>query len=280
MQDLAPVEVAFTAADGTHLVGRRMGRGKPVVLIHGSGGGLNSFDPVAPLLADEFELWVYARRGYAPSDGCSRAKTFHDDVADLTSVLAATGGRAHVVGVSYGATVALHAAQRDSAMIRSVALFEPPLYSAGSALAPVLARYRRLVAAGDLPAASRLFAEKVSHVPAVILDALAQVPDARRNAEQEAAEAAEAVACLHDLEAMATDEPDVGRWVDVRLPVLLIQGADTWAPMPTTMDTLAEALPQVTRRRLAGQMHFATHTAPELFADTLSQFLRAALDQR
>lgn len=280
MRDPLAAEVSFTAADGTRLVGRRIGQGSPVILVHGSAGGLDSWDPVVPLLADEFELWVYARRGYAPSGDCPGSKTFADDVADLEAVLAATGGRAHVVGASYGAAVALHAARGDSHMIRSVALFEPPLFAAGPVLGPVLERYRALIGRGDLAAATRVFAEEVSRVPPAILRAVAEAATPPRDAGREAAEAAGAVGCLHDLEAMATDDLDIDRWTDVRVPVLLIQGADTWAPMPTTMDTLAEALPQVTRRRLAGQMHFATHTAPELFADTLSQFLRAALDQR
>lgn len=39
------------------------------------------------------------------------------------------------------------------------------------------------------------------------------------------------------------------------------------------MDALAAALPWVTRSVLDGQSHFATHTAPELFAGTLGKFL-------
>jgi pimeloyl-ACP methyl ester carboxylesterase len=225
------------------------------------------------LLDDEFELWVYARRGYAPSDGCPRAKTFADDVADVEVVLAAAGGQAHLVGASYGGTVALHAVCAGNVAIRSVALFEPPLFAAGPELATVLERFRALVATGDVPAATWLFADKVSRVPAAILDALAQGSDAQRDAAQEAAAAAEAVGCLHDLEALAADTLDISRWAHVDVPVLLMQGADTWAPMPATMDALADALPKVTRAVWQGQSHFATHTAPALFAETLRRFL-------
>ncbi|HEX6873397.1 MAG TPA: alpha/beta hydrolase [Micromonosporaceae bacterium] len=91
----------------------------------------------------------------------------------------------------------------------------------------------------------------------------------------DAAATAEAVGCLHDLEALAADTPDVGRWSRIGVPVLLMQGADTWAPMPATMDTLAGALPQLTRAVWPGQSHFATQTAPDLFARTLRQFLHS-----
>lgn len=53
--------------DGTGLAVRRLGQGVPVVMVHGSAGGLDSWNDVTRLLAGEFEVWMYARRGYAPS---------------------------------------------------------------------------------------------------------------------------------------------------------------------------------------------------------------------
>lgn len=265
------MDTTLTAADGTRLVGRRTGQGAPVVLVHGSGGGLDSWDPVAPLLADEFQLWVYARRGYPPSGACRQAKTFAHDVADLAAVLAAAGGSAQVVGGSYGATVALHAARNGVPGIRSLVLFEPPLFAAGPGLEPVLGEHRPLVAAGDTRAAARVFARDVARVPGALLDALDRAGGGERDAVRDAAEA---VGSLHDLEAMAADGPDLRRWAQVDVPALLVQGADTWDPVPDTMDALAEVLPMVTRALLPGQSHFATHTAPALFADTLRPFLR------
>ena len=242
-----------------------------MVLVHGSAGGLDSWDPVTPFLADEFELWVYARRGYAPSSSPRGPKTYADDVADLAAVLAAAGGSAHVVGGSYGATVALRAAAGGLAAIRSVTLFEPPLFAAGPALAATLERFRSLLAAGDVAAATRVFAAEVARVPASILEALAGA-GSPGEAEQAAA-VAEATGSLHDLEAMAADTADIGRWARIDVPVLLMQGSDTWPPMPATMDALADALPGAARVVLPGQSHFASHTAPEMFADAVRAFL-------
>jgi pimeloyl-ACP methyl ester carboxylesterase len=146
-------------------------------------------------------------------------------------------------------------------------LFEPPLFAAGPALDDVLARHRAHVRAGALGAAARLFAAEVARVPAPLLKALTG------SSQDAATDRAEAVGCLHDLEAMAADTTDLGRWAAVTVPVLLVQGAQTWAPMPETMDGLAVALPPVTRAVLAGQAHFATHTAPVLFASTVGEFL-------
>jgi pimeloyl-ACP methyl ester carboxylesterase len=91
--------------------------------------------------------------------------------------------------------------------------------------------------------------------------------------EPDAGEVAEAVSCLHDLQAMAGDETSVTRWSDITIPTLLMQGADSWPPIPATMQRLATAMPAAGRTVLEGQSHFATHTAPELFAKKLLQFL-------
>ena len=251
----------ITAGDGTPLAVRHTGRGTPVVLVHGSAGGLDSWDPVLPFLAD-LEVWVYARRGYPPS-GDAADKSFADDVLDLAAVLSAVGQPAHLVGGSYGGTVALHAV-RSGAEVRSLTVWEAPLYSAGPSLRPVLDRYRELLDDGDLAAAGRLFAERVARVPAVMLDALGDTE----------MDAAEAIGCLHDLEAMVADDPDVARWAGIDVPVLLMQGSDTWSPMPEAMDALAAVLPGATRATLEGQNHFATHTAPEQWAGPLRRFVQ------
>ena|SRR5215213_6976966 len=147
---LGAVQIEVVSADGTTLVARGYGSGPPVVLVHGSSGGLDSWDGVAPFLADAFEVWVYARRGYAPSGEGTDDKTFTDDVADLLAVVQAAGGDAHVVGASYGGTVGLHAAASNPVVMRSLALFEPPLFASGTALLPVLESYESLIASGDL----------------------------------------------------------------------------------------------------------------------------------
>jgi pimeloyl-ACP methyl ester carboxylesterase len=251
------------SADGTTLVARRSGRGIPVVFVHGSSGGLDSWDGVAPFLADTFEVWVYARRGYAPSAPCAHSKTFADDVADALAVVHAAGGNAHLVGASYGGTVGLHAARNYPSALRSLSVFEPPLFASGAALLPVLASYESLIASGDMVGAARLFAEKVAQVPTEVLDTV----------QPDAGDMAEAVGCLHDLQAMAGDENRVTRWSDITIPTLLMQGADSWPPIPSTMQRLATAMPAASRTVLEGQSHFATHTAPELFAKKLLQFL-------
>src|SRR5690606_842924 len=98
--DLPPA--SFRSFDGTMIRYHRAGDGSPVIMIHGSGGGLHSWQPVAEHLPDRFELWLPARRGYAPSGPGHAPKHFADEVRDLGTIIDMIGRPAHLVGMSYG----------------------------------------------------------------------------------------------------------------------------------------------------------------------------------
>jgi len=260
------------SADGTRLVVRRVGAGDPVVLVHGSGGGLHSWAGVADRLADRYEVWMPARRGYGPSDIPRSGKSFDDEVADVRAVVtaagAASGRPVHLAGASYGATVSLHTALADPRDLRSLAVFEAPLFAAGAQIVPLLDRYRAAFARDDAGAMAAVVNE-VTRVPAEVVAALTPAagaaPDpveARRSA----------TGWLHDLEALAGDSTDLARWSGITVPTVLMRGGDTWEPMPTTMHALARAMPRARQVAWPGQSHFATMTAPGLVADTLREF--------
>lgn len=257
---------SFESFDGTSISCRRIGSGPPVVMVHGSGGGLRSWQPVAERLADRFELWTPARRGYAPSGPGRAPKRFADEVGDLKTLIDRIGRPVHLAGMSYGATVALHAAAAGLP-IRSLVLWEPPLYAAGEELVPVLTRFEELTSHGDRRRADRLLAEKVARVPAALLDLM----DAGDPAGDEPADAP---GWCRDLESMAADAADVGRWSAVTVRVLLMRGADTWEPMPQTLHRLAAALPQVTLTPFPGQTHFAPSVVPDAVSAEIARFLK------
>ncbi|MBM0274393.1 alpha/beta fold hydrolase [Micromonospora tarensis] len=264
---------SITSADGTRLVVRRLGTGDPVVLVHGSGGGLHSWATVAEHLAHHHEVWLPARRGYGPSDVPPGRKSFADETGDLIAVLAAarrpSGKPVHLVGASYGATLALHTTAVDPRDVRSLAVFEPPLYAAGAETAALLDTYRAAFERADAEAMAAAL-NGVTRVPAKIVAALTAAAATQRPDPVEARRSA--VGWLHDLEALAGDSTDTARWSSITVPTLLLSGADTWEPMPTTMRALATAIPAARHVVWAGQSHFVTRTAPALVADALRQF--------
>ncbi|WP_327149194.1 alpha/beta fold hydrolase [Nocardia sp. NBC_01329] len=256
---------SFESFDGTRIYYQRVGSGSPVIMIHGSGGGLHSWQPVAEYLADRFELWLPARRGYAPSGPGHAPKHYADEVRDLGMIIEMIGRPAHLVGMSYGATVALHAAAAGLP-VRSLALWEPPLYAAGAELAPVLVRFDELITNGDRGRAVRLLAEQVSRVPSSLLEAVGET-------EPDEHEPDDSYGWSRDLESMIADTAYLDRWASLTTPTLLMRGSDTWEPMPETVERLATGMPHATLETFPGQMHFAPSTIPETVARTLAGFL-------
>jgi pimeloyl-ACP methyl ester carboxylesterase len=261
------------SADGTRLTVRRAGAGDPVVLLHGSGGGLHSWAAVAERLAGSYELWMPARRGYGPSAVPAGRKSFADEVADVIAVIEAAGQPVHLVGGSYGASLALHTAATAPDRLRSLAVFEPPLFAAGPSIKPLDDRYRAAFDRGD---AAEMFAvlNELTRVPSAIVAALTAGAGSQRPDPAEARRSA--IGWLHDLEALADDSTDLARWSSITVPALIMQGADTWEPMPATMNALAAAVPAARRVSWPGQSHFATMTAPDLVAGELLTFFAEA----
>src|SRR5207248_11691751 len=132
--------------------------------------------PVAPFFADGFRTIAYDRRGHSRSGPLSEFSTTRDDVEDLAALIEAVGpAPAHVIGHSFGGSIALKLAARRPELIRTMVVHEPPLFDlleGDPALAPMLAnvraRLRRVVAhlrAGDMTLGARVFVETMAFGP-------------------------------------------------------------------------------------------------------------------
>lgn len=252
--------IGLTSPDGTALVAEMTGSGPPVVFVHGSNGDLNSWAAIGARLTG-YQVVRYSRRNHQPSAVGPAPNSFTAEADDLQTVLRAVG-RAHVVGGSYGATVALHAARADADQIASLALFEPPLLQSGAHLAPVLERYQMLFTTVRYADALELFLREAARMPAELLADGPAIPD----------DPVAAMSALADLEAMAGDDADTQRWTTIEVPVLLMQGGQSWSPLPEGMDLLAAALPHAERVVWPDESHFATATVPDQFAAALQTF--------
>jgi pimeloyl-ACP methyl ester carboxylesterase len=83
------------------------GRGDPLVLIHGVGAGLETWDGVAARLRDRYRIVRYDQRGHGQSEKVLGRYEVEDFTADLRALLDTLGiERAHVAGHSLGGLVA------------------------------------------------------------------------------------------------------------------------------------------------------------------------------
>jgi pimeloyl-ACP methyl ester carboxylesterase len=100
------------------------GKGKSVVMVHGSfGWGEDTFGKQRPL-SDRYKLLLVDRRGFGKSPPTKRV----DFVSDADDIVEILGEGAHLVGHSYGAVVCLVAAARKPRAVKSLTIIEPPAF--------------------------------------------------------------------------------------------------------------------------------------------------------
>ena len=92
------------------------------MLVHGSLTTSQQSWEKQEQLADRWTLVIPERRGYAPNPVADHSD-FEEDAADIAPLL---DGRAHLVGHSYGAIVALCVAGREPGTVGSLTLIETP----------------------------------------------------------------------------------------------------------------------------------------------------------
>lgn len=113
-----------TSADGTAIAYDRLGDGPAVVLVCGSSVDRVANAGLAALLAQNFTVYNYDRRGCGDSgDGAEYA--IEHEIEDLDAIFAAVGGSAHLCGTSSGAALALLATVAGRPVTK-LALCEPP----------------------------------------------------------------------------------------------------------------------------------------------------------
>ncbi len=104
------------------------GTGEPVVLIQ-TALTADELLPLArqPDVRDHYQVILYHRRGYAGSSPVQGPGSIERDALDCQQLLATLNiERAHVVGVSYSAAVALQVAATSPGLVHSLCVIEPP----------------------------------------------------------------------------------------------------------------------------------------------------------
>lgn len=107
------------------------GKGEPVVLVHGTLGGYDSWGLQMDAFAERYRTIAYSRRYHHPNpcsgDESDYSAELHAD--DLAAFITDLGlDSAHIVGNSYGAYTALLLAARHPERVRALVLNEPPVF--------------------------------------------------------------------------------------------------------------------------------------------------------
>ncbi|MEN0062900.1 MAG: alpha/beta hydrolase [Myxococcota bacterium] len=108
---------------------QRQTPGTPRLFIHGSLEDHRGWDEVVAALPVDVPWVVYDRRGHGASTNMTGQGRLSQDVEDVARLIEQLGkGPIHVVGHSYGANVAIALAGRFRKGVKSLVLYEPPVF--------------------------------------------------------------------------------------------------------------------------------------------------------
>ena len=242
------------------MLSRRVsGSGPPLVLVHGAASDSDSFRLLEPQLADRFTVISVDRRGRRASPDCE-TYSLEDEFDDLVAVVESLPEASIVFGHSFGANVALGAAQR-STRIAKLVLFEPG--RRGDAPAGMLDELERLIARDDRRAAMRLVLLEFTRFPVEWIDDLLDTPPWE-------ARLAYTRTLMRELHAY--EEYDYGDLSRLTTPTLLLVGGESPAAELDHAQELARLLPSGRVSVLEGEGHVAPVTAPGLVAAEITAF--------
>jgi len=251
-----------TSKDGTVISYDRLGEGPPVILVCGGSTDRWSNAGLAAILAANFTVFNYDRRGRGES-GDTPPYAVAREIEDIDAVIGAAGGPAFLYGSSSGASLALEATAAGLA-VRKIALWEPPYIQDPAARPPAdqVQQYQTMLAEGRRGDAAQYFMEKVVRMPAEF------VAGARSQPWWTATEA-----LAHTLPYDATIMGDYSLPVEsaarVTVPTIVITGGSSFGFMRETAEALAKALPDGRTAVIEGQEH---NIAPEAIAPVLKAF--------
>ena len=254
---------------------REQGAGEAVVCLHSNASNSAQWRPLANLLAERFRVIAVDGHGVGnspdwPADSPARLDA---EVRLLAPVFERAGSAFHLVGHSYGGAVALLAAAALGARVRSLAVYEPTLFSlvagADPAHSPAAGIWHaasdaaRAVARGDADDAARGFVDFWSGG-----GAWAAIPEARRAAVRDAVRH---VGRWHDATFARSLPAEALSALDV--PVLLMWGERSPQSSLAVARLLAATLPRVTSAPQPGIGHMGPITDPERVNAQLASFL-------
>ena len=265
--------VVVTTPEG-EIHGRRFdGEGPSAVLLHGGPGMSASYlDPLAPLLAGVFSPILFQQRGLLPTT-IDEPFTVETNVADAEAVIdAAAGGRAWIVGHSWGGHLALHLLVSSPERIAGAIIVDPlgahveVMEEFGERLeAPLTdeerARFQEVEAREE--AGTSTAEESMEALRIVWPSYYADPPAAPPMPDIELVVPA-FVATMASVNAHAEAETLVRglTGVPAEIPVLFVHGGASPMPVRASVDT-AKLIPHAEVEVIEGAGHFIWHERPD-----------------
>jgi len=250
-------------------------RSRSLFLVHGSAVAGKSWNALAAPLRDRVVVMTPDRLGQTPGERwpANRVTTFDAEAEHLAAALAAAPGPVHLFGHSYGGAVAMQMALRWPKRVARLTLYEPTRFAlllrggraigeAGREILAVGHGTHERAAARQEAAAARVFVDYWSGAGTwAAMDAGRQ----ERLAAQMPKVGAEFLAAF-------ADPVPLDAWSTLEMPVLLLGGESSPAPVRAINALLGSVLPRCASVTLPG----IGHMGPMTHADEVREWLPEA----
>lgn len=260
-----------TEINGVALELRDRGSGEPVVFVHGSMGDELAAVLDEPVLANQYRLVDYHRRGYGASECPQIPVSIAQQSADCRAIMRHLGvERAHFVGQSYGGVIILQVALDAPEAVHTLALLEPALPAVlfnSPEFGALAAEVTPLYESGDRAGAIEIFGQSVGGADfrAVFDRTLPPgwferwVSDADTVFQSD----------MPALQPWQFTREDAAR---ITQPVLNLRGVDTASHFREIHETVRKWLPQAENDVVPDTNHPMTQMNPQGTAERLASF--------
>ena len=266
--------------EGDHCY-RGAGTGEPIVLLHCSSGSSGAWAPVMNHLGQDYRILAPDLLGYGRTAPWPRDAPLAPDaeLGVVEALLDVAGRPAHLVGHSYGGTVALRAARRFPRQVASLTLIEPVAFhllrranepDGWREIAALAERHVALVDGGRDAEAAEAFITYWTGPKA-----WQQMPDTARDSA--ARTAAKVAAEWRLLFAAEDDRDEISR---IGAPTLLICGGRTRTPARRVVELLRRTLPYTLYHEISDAGHMSPLTHPADIAEAIRRHAVSINPQR
>ena len=124
--------IKYANVNGTRLAYEESGTGQPVIFVHGALGDYRTWLPQSISLSKYYKVITYSRRYHHPNertgDGSDYSRELHTE--DLAAFIHFLGlGPVHLVGHSYGGSLAALVAMKYPELVGTIVLGEPSIFA-------------------------------------------------------------------------------------------------------------------------------------------------------